>query len=268
MNKLKIRVNGEFKQIPISAFENDSKFVDETYVKKEITNAQLGGENGEVDLSGYATKDDLNNKVDKVKGKSLIDDTEIIRLKNVTNYDDTEIKNTLNTKANTSAIPIKVSQLENDKNYLTSIPSEYITETELNDKGYLTQHQDLSDYAKKTDLPNIDGLATEEYVDSAISNITSSEIPRIEKTSSDTSVSLEPNKLYVFPEMTSLEISLGGTVNTSIVQEYTFRFTSGTTATTLILPENIKGGITIEANKIYEVSIVDNLLLSQSWEVS
>jgi hypothetical protein len=32
---------------------------------------------------------------------------------------------------------------------LTSIPSEYVTETELDQKGYLTQHQDLSGYAKK-----------------------------------------------------------------------------------------------------------------------
>lgn len=35
------------------------------------------------------------------------------------------------------------------KKYLTDIPSEYVTETELNAKGYLTQHQDLSGYAKK-----------------------------------------------------------------------------------------------------------------------
>ena len=34
--------------------------------------------------------------------------------------------------ANTSDIPTKVSQLSNDKNYLTSIPSEYVTESELN----------------------------------------------------------------------------------------------------------------------------------------
>ena len=34
-------------------------------------------------------------------------------------------------------------------NYLTSVPSEYVTETELNAKGFLTQHQDLSAYAKK-----------------------------------------------------------------------------------------------------------------------
>ena len=48
-------------------------------------------------------------------------------------------------------VPTKVSQLANDKNYLTSVPSEYITETELNAKGYLTQHQSLSGYAKTVD---------------------------------------------------------------------------------------------------------------------
>lgn len=33
------------------------------------------------------------DKVDKVAGKSLVDDTEITRLKNVKNYDDTAVKN-------------------------------------------------------------------------------------------------------------------------------------------------------------------------------
>ena len=252
MNKLKIRVNGEFKQIPVSALENDSNFVDATYVKREITNAQLGGGNGEVDLTKYATKDELKSKVDKVSGKSLVDDEEIERLANVTNYDDTEIKEELNKKANKTdipTVPTKLSDLENDSKFISVIPEEY---------------------AKKTDIPSIEGLATENYVDTTISNINipSNETPRIEKTSNDTLVTIEPNKLYVFPEMTSLGIALGGNVDTSIKQEYIFRFTSGTTATTLILPENIKGEITIESNKIYEVSIVDNLLLSQSWEVS
>lgn len=43
--------------------------------------------------------------------------------------------------------------------YLTAIPSEYVTESELNDKGYLTEHQSL------------DGYATENYVDNKISAI-------------------------------------------------------------------------------------------------
>ena len=33
------------------------------------------------------------------------------------------------------------------------IPAEYVTETELNAKGYLTEHQDISGKADKTELP-------------------------------------------------------------------------------------------------------------------
>lgn len=133
---------------------NDSSYVTETYVTNAIENAQIGGGSSDIDLSGYATKDDLNNKVDKVTGKSLIADTEIERLKNVTNYDDTEIRNTLNSKANSSDIPIKTSQLTNDSGFIKEVPSEYITETELNAKGYLTEHQDISNLATKTELNN------------------------------------------------------------------------------------------------------------------
>lgn len=50
-------------------------------------------------------------------------------------------------------VPTKTSQLTNDSNFLTTIPSEYVTETELNNKGYLTQHQSLDEYAKKTEVP-------------------------------------------------------------------------------------------------------------------
>ena len=48
-------------------------------------------------------------------------------------------------------VPTKVSDLANDKNYISSIPSEYVTETELNAKGYLTSHQDISNLQSKTD---------------------------------------------------------------------------------------------------------------------
>ena len=39
-------------------------------------------------------------------------------------------------------VPTKVSELENDKDYLSSIPSEYVTESELNAKNYLTSESD------------------------------------------------------------------------------------------------------------------------------
>lgn len=41
----------------------------------------------------------------------------------------------------TSDIPTKTSQLTNDSGYITNIPDEYITETELNAKGYATTSQ-------------------------------------------------------------------------------------------------------------------------------
>ena len=50
------------------------------------------------------------------------------------------------------AVPTKTSQLTNDSGYITNIPDEYITETELNAKGYLTEHQSLEEYALKTEL--------------------------------------------------------------------------------------------------------------------
>ena len=63
-------------------------------------------------------------------------------------------------------VPTKLSQLVNDKNYITSIPSEYITEAELAVKAYATEfyvnkkiesipEPDLTSYAKKTDIPDV-----------------------------------------------------------------------------------------------------------------
>ena len=63
-------------------------------MNEAIANISSGGT---VDLSGYATKDELN------------------------------------TKANISDIPTKTSKLTNDSGFLTSIPSEYVTETEMNE---------------------------------------------------------------------------------------------------------------------------------------
>lgn len=85
-------------------------YATEYFVANKIAEAKLEGE--EVDLSGYATKDDI-------------------------------------------------------KDFITEIPSEYVTESELNSKGYLTQHQSLSEYAKKSEIPDVSKFITgipEEYV--------------------------------------------------------------------------------------------------------
>jgi hypothetical protein len=94
----------------------------------------------------------------------------------------------------------------------------------------------------------------------------SADIPRIE--TSENVITIKPNKFYVFPEMTSLDVTLGGEVDSSIVQEYKFRFTSGVTATTLTLSEDIKGDITVDTNSVVEISIIDGYAISQSWAVN
>ena len=128
------------------------------YVTKEELQAKLDALDINIDLSAYATKEELTQAINSIDLSAYAKKTDIP---------------SLNGYAKTSEIPSKVSQLENDSNYLSSIPEEYVTETELNAKGYLTEHQDLSAYALKTEIPSLDGYATTQYVDNAIANVPS-----------------------------------------------------------------------------------------------
>lgn len=155
-------LESELPVIPtnISEFNNDTGYIDEIRAdeiiesKKYVTAIEVqnmidetqlgGGSGGEVDLSRFARKEDL---------------------------------------------PTNLSQLTNDAGYLTDIPAEYITEQELdskgfftelpsnalttenisaqgfltttdldnalNEKGYLTEHQDLSAYVKIAEIENV-----------------------------------------------------------------------------------------------------------------
>lgn len=78
---------------------------------------------------------------------------------------------------------------------------------------------------------------------------------------SDNSVNIKPNVLNLWGEVESLEITLAQPDDVSIVNEYMIQFTSGDVATTLILPSEIKWMSTpiIQANKVYQISIVNNL---------
>lgn len=73
---------------------------------------------------------------------------------------------------------------------------------------------------------------------------------------------INPNTFYKFGECASLTITLaaGGA---GLENEYKFEFVSGSTPTTLSLPDSVKwsGGNapTIEASKTYQISIVNNL---------
>ena len=65
-------------------------------------------------------------------------------------------------------IPTKTSQLENDSGYITNIPDEYITETELNAKGYATTSQIPTVPTNVSAFTNDAGYTTETFVTNKI----------------------------------------------------------------------------------------------------
>ena len=92
--------------------------------------------------------------------------------------------------------------------------------------------------------------------------------PRAAVTASE--LALEPNKLYVWPEMAALTLTLAAPADDGFAGEYHFFFTSGAAAPQFRLPDDVllPEGFAIEANRRYEISILEGCLSAQSWAVS
>ena len=89
-------------------------------------------------------------------------------------------------------------------------------------------------------------------------------IPQV--TGSGTSVTLQPNKFYVFGEVAELDVSFAAG-SAGQVNEYHFSFVSGATAAVLSLPVDVimPDSFNVEANKTYEISVINNKGLFVSW---
>ena len=76
-----------------------------------------------------------------------------------------------------------------------------------------------------------------------------------------TTQEIEPNKFYKFGEVTELNLTLAEITDNTQLNEFMFEFVSASTATTLTLPNTIRWLETpsIEANKTYQCSIVNNI---------
>lgn len=85
-------------------------------------------------------------------------------------------------------------------------------------------------------------------------------IQEVNHGTSDTTFTLTANTMHIWGTVTSLTLSLP-TDSNSVLDEFMFTFTSGSTATTLSLPNTVKWvqDIEVETNKTYQVSIVNNL---------
>ena len=84
-------------------------------------------------------------------------------------------------------------------------------------------------------------------------------IPVVNNGTSNTTATIQPNTLYVWGEVTRLNITLATPTDDTIQNEYHFFFESGDTATTLSLPNTVLWGEEpdITTNTKYEV-IIDN----------
>lgn len=116
------------------------------------------------DLSTYATKDELSTKADK-------EHTHL--LKDITDYKEPDLSKYAtkdeipNLEGYATKVDVDSKQDKGDyalKSDIKPIPS--VLSAFNNDVGYLTTHQDLTPYAKKTDIPSLESYATEEWVTS------------------------------------------------------------------------------------------------------
>lgn len=119
------------------------------YTKEEVDDKLAAIEGGDIQLNNYYTKKEVDDRIPDVSNK-----------------------------ADRSEIPTKVSQLENDSEYLSEVPEEYVTDEELEAKGYLTQElepqfaasaakninqQDINNWNNKVDKQAGMGLSEQNF---------------------------------------------------------------------------------------------------------
>lgn len=216
-----------------------------------------------VNDAGYLTEhQDISGKVDKETGKGLSSEdftsAEKTKLAGLENYDDTALAGRVSTLERKEFVetdptvpqwakqPSKPSYTAREVGALpdtTEIPSK--TSDLVNDSGFLTQHQSLTNYYTKT---QVDELVLVDVVTVA--------------TSGAVSQALQPNTFYKFTgALTSLTLTL--TAGTGLVV-YAGKFTASSSGCTLSLPATVTEAAsndTIEGGKTYEFSIVDNVIV-------
>lgn len=115
----------------------------------------------EIDTSGFATKQELESKVDRAVMSHISAEIEGLKTKTDkdTVYDDSAIRERVtalenktdnDTVYNDTEIKQRLEVLEHKPSVNTS---ELVTKQELESKGYLTEHQSLSNYATKQEIP-------------------------------------------------------------------------------------------------------------------
>lgn len=193
----------------------------------------------EPDLTGYATERWVNNQgfLKTVPAQYVTEDE--LSAKGYAKQNDLSI---YAKKTDIPTVPTKVSQLENDKGYLTQHQSlaGYATtsyvDRKVDDAGYMTETEGDAKYAPKThshsyadisNKPDLSKYATTEYVDDAIANIEVSggevdlsnyytKDETYSKTEVNTKTKDMATQAYVRQEIFNLDFSLTEYINVSL----------------------------------------------------
>ena len=143
----------------------------------------------------------IEGKVDKVTGKGLstndYTDAEKSKLAELSNYDDTEVKSLINAKYTkpstgipktdlTSAVQTSLNKADTA---LQSVPSEYVTETELTNKGYATTSS-----VESKDIATLNSAKS--YTDTKVSGLVNS-APETLDTLGELATALQENESVV-----------------------------------------------------------------------
>ncbi len=174
-------------------------------------------------LSDYALKTQLHTHTNK-DALDMIIGAKIDEWNNKSDFSGSY--NDLTDKPIIPTVPTNVSAFTNDSGYLTSVPSEYVTDEELEAKGYLTQHQDLSDYAKKDTLTTVSvasntlTLTVDKYQYTQITGNTTITLPNV-------SEFIEIHLFFNLASGFAGTISLSSTTQIRYQQELTFEASNG-----------------------------------------
>lgn len=200
------------------------------------------------DVSGFITETDADGKY---ATPALVDSKVAALVNSAPATLDTlkELADALGNDANFSTtITTKLGE-KVDKTTYESDKAGFATKTELANKlDTSTYNSDKAGFATKTELNNKKNITI---------------VQEVAYASSSVSFNLDPNTLKKMGEVETITVS--GFTTTGLqsneLAEYAFEFKSGDTPTVLTMPESVKwiGDHTIEANKTYQVSIVNNL---------
>lgn len=114
---------------------------------------------GSVDLSNYYTKAQVDALIPDVSGFITGSEADT-KISTAVSLAEERVDFKLGSYALKTEIP-------DVSGFITEIPGEYVTESELNAKGYLTEHQSLADYSTTTQVQSM--------INTAIAGITDAE---------------------------------------------------------------------------------------------